>query len=111
MIRAFANPHRFMALSRWLAPACLGVGALLMVWSVWQGLWVVPQDDYQGGDIMRAMFVHVPSAWLAMASYMGLAATSLIWFVWRHELAAGTKTWGGQCMHSMRPLAEPASLR
>ena len=87
MIRAFANPHRFMALSRWLAPACLGVGALLMVWSVWQGLWVVPQDDYQGGDIMRAMFVHVPSAWLAMASYMGLAATSLIWFVWRHELA------------------------
>jgi heme exporter protein C len=76
-----------MALSKWLAPACLGVGALLIAYSVWQGLWVVPQDDYQGGDIMRALFIHVPSAWLAMGSYLGLALASFVWFVWRHELA------------------------
>lgn len=87
MISAFANPHRFMALSRWLAPASLAIGIALIAWSVWQGLWIVPPDDYQGGDIMRAMFIHVPSAWLAMGSYMGLAVTSLVWFVWRHELA------------------------
>ena len=87
MIRAFANPHRFMALSRWLAPLLLVLGAALALWSVWQGLWIVPQDDYQGGDIMRAMFVHVPSAWLAMASYMALAGASFVWFIWRHELA------------------------
>lgn len=87
MISFFANPHRFMALSRWLAPACLAVGVLLIAFSVWQALWVVPQDDYQGGDIMRAMFIHVPSAWLAMGSYLGLALASFVWFVWRHELA------------------------
>jgi heme exporter protein C len=47
----------------------------------------VPKDEYQGGDIMRVMFIHVPAAWLAMASYSALAIASFVWFVWRHELA------------------------
>ena len=47
----------------------------------------MPKDEYQGGDIMRVMFVHVPAAWLAMASYSALAIASFVWFVWRHELA------------------------
>jgi len=87
MLSAFANPHRFLALSNWLAPLFYGVGAAMIAWGLWQGLWVVPKDDYQGGDIMRVMFIHVPAAWLAMASYSGMAAASFIWFIWRHELA------------------------
>ncbi len=87
MWSAFANPHRFLKLSDWLAPLCYGLGALAIGWGLWQGLWVVPPDAYQGGDIMRVMFIHVPAAWLAMASYAGLAIASFIWFIWRHELA------------------------
>ena len=87
MLSAFANPHRFLALSHWLAPLFYVVGAALIAWGLWQGLWVVPKDDYQGGDIMRVMFIHVPAAWLAMASYSAMAAASFIWFIWRHELA------------------------
>jgi len=83
----FANPHKFLRLSDWLAPAFYALGAACILYGLWQGLWVVPKDEYQGGDIMRVMFVHVPAAWLAMASYSALAIASFIWFVWRHELA------------------------
>jgi heme exporter protein C len=83
----FANPHKFLRLSDWLAPLFYALGAACILYGLWQGLWVVPKDEYQGGDIMRVMFVHVPAAWLAMASYSALAVASFVWFVWRHELA------------------------
>ncbi len=82
-----ANPHRFMAFSRLAVPVCYVAGTALFGWSLYQGLWVVPPDDYQGGDIMRGIFVHVPSAWLSMGLYLGLAVSSFVWFIWRHELA------------------------
>ncbi|MEL6258756.1 MAG: cytochrome c biogenesis protein CcsA, partial [Pseudomonadota bacterium] len=86
MISAFANPHRFMALSQWLAPILGGLGVLFVAYSVWQGLWIAPPEQLQG-DSARILFIHVPSAWLSMGAYTGLALCSLIWFVWRHELA------------------------
>lgn len=87
MFSWFANPHRFLKLSDWLAPAFYALAALCILWGLWQGLWVVPKDDYQGGDIMRVMFIHVPAAWLAMGSYLGMAVMSFVWFIWRHEVA------------------------
>jgi heme exporter protein C len=83
----FANPHRFLVLSKTLAPVLYALGGALIVYGLWQGLYVVPADQYQGGDIMRVMFLHIPAAWLAMASYSALAIASFIWFIWRHELA------------------------
>ncbi|HAY05785.1 MAG TPA: heme transporter HemC, partial [Hyphomonas sp.] len=83
----FANPHKFLRLSDWLAPLFYGAGMLCILWGLWQGLWVVPKDEYQGGDIMRVMFIHVPAAWLAMAAYSAMAVASFVWFIWRHELA------------------------
>lgn len=83
----FANPHKFLGLSNWLAPVFYVAGALCIGWGLWQALWIIPKDDYQGGDIMRVMFIHVPAAWLAMASYSALAFASFVWFIWRHELA------------------------
>jgi len=82
-----ANPHRFMQASRYAIPICYLVGTLLFGWSLYQAIWIVPPDAYQGGDIIRGMFVHVPSAWLCMGLYLGLAASSFVWFIWRHELA------------------------
>jgi len=86
MISYLANPHRFMKVSRILAPAFYLLAAGMIAYSVWQGLWVVPPEAVQK-DSARILFIHVPSAWLAMSSYVGMAAASFIWFVWRHELA------------------------
>ncbi len=82
-----ANPHRFMAFSKLAVPVAAIIGLGLFGYSLWQGLYVVPTDEVQGGDIFRAMFIHVPSAWLCMGLYVGLAVSSFVWFIWRHELA------------------------
>jgi len=82
-----ANPHRFMAFSKLAVPITALFGLILFGYSLWQGLYVVPTDEVQGGDIFRAMFIHVPSAWLCMGLYVGLASSSFVWFIWRHELA------------------------
>ncbi len=82
----FANPHRFMAFSKSVTPwFYIGAGALI-AYSIWQALFVVSPEMYQG-DSARIMFIHVPAAWLAMGSYAGMAVASFIWFIWRHELA------------------------
>lgn len=82
-----ANPHRFMAFSKLAVPITALIGVVMFGYSLWQGLYVVPTDEVQGGDIFRAMFIHVPSAWLCMGLYVGLAVSSFVWFIWRHELA------------------------
>lgn len=82
-----ANPHRFMAFSKIAIPIAFALGLILFGYFLWQGLFVVPTDEVQGGDIFRGMFIHVPSAWMCMGLYVGLAVSSFVWFIWRHELA------------------------
>ena len=87
MLSYLANPLRFMRFSRLAVPISFALGALMIGWSLYNGLLVVPPDEKQGGDLMRAMFTHVPSAWLCMGLYAALAGASFVWFIWRHELA------------------------
>jgi len=87
MLSYLANPLRFMRFSRLAVPICFALGAIMIGWSLYNGLLVVPPDEKQGGDLMRAMFTHVPSAWLCMGLYAALAGASFVWFIWRHELA------------------------
>ncbi|MEM1147266.1 MAG: cytochrome c biogenesis protein CcsA [Pseudomonadota bacterium] len=87
MLSYLANPLRFMRFSRVAVPISFALGVLMIGWSLYNGLFVVPPDEAQGGDLMRAMFTHVPSAWLCMGLYAALAGASFVWFIWRHELA------------------------
>ena len=43
--------------------------------------------DYQQGETVRIMFIHVPAAWLAMFGYMLIAVAALGTLIWRHPLA------------------------
>lgn len=85
MIQALVNPQRFMALSRWLAPALGVLAAVLGAAGLW--LTFAAPEDYQHGDTIRIMFVHVPAAWLSMFVYACLAGSSFIALVWRTALA------------------------
>ncbi len=49
-------------------------------------LFVVPRD-YQQGDTVRMMYIHVPAAWVAMMAYGAMAAASIFSLVNRHPLA------------------------
>ena len=85
-LHRFANPGRFLRLSArilpWLTVPALALTAAGFVW----GLFFV-QPDWQQGDAMRIMYVHVPAAWMASAGYLTLAICSVLSLVWRHPLA------------------------
>jgi heme exporter protein C len=85
MISGFANPQRFLGLSKWLLPLTIvlavGVSAIGVVWSM---LYAPP--DYQQGETARIMFIHVPSAWIAVGAYTGMAIGSISYLVWGHAL-------------------------
>ena len=86
MFNYLANPERFMRFSKIAAPILGALGfALLIVGSIWSLLYA--PADYQQSETARIMFVHVPSAWASSAAYMVMAVASLIFLVWRHNLA------------------------
>lgn len=75
-----------MTMSGILLPWLIGAAALLMgVGFVW-GLVFAP-PDYQQGDTVRIMFVHVPAAWSSLLCYSLIAGASVISLIWRHALA------------------------
>lgn len=81
-----ANPARFMALSGALLPWLMGLAAVVLAWGLWLAFAGSP-PDYQQGETVRIMYVHVPSAWLAMGGYLLVAISSFGLLVFRHPLA------------------------
>ncbi|MBV9841148.1 MAG: cytochrome c biogenesis protein CcsA [Sphingomonadaceae bacterium] len=82
----FANPGRFLSIAKPLTPWLGWSGAGLIAVALTGGLLVTP-PDYLQGETVRIMYIHVPSAWLGMAGWMGIAVASLMQLVWRHPLA------------------------
>jgi heme exporter protein C len=81
-----ANPTRFMALSGQMMPWLAGAAALLLAAGLYMG-WFLAPADYQQGETVRIMFLHVPAAWLGVFFYLVMAASALGTLVWRHPLA------------------------
>lgn len=81
-----ANPTRFMALSGTLLPWITAAAAAVIVYGLYLSFFVAP-PDYQQGETVRIMFIHVPSAWLAMMAYAIIAMSSFGLLVFRHPLA------------------------
>lgn len=81
-----ANPTRFMELSGRLLPWISIVAAASVGYGLYLSFFVAPAD-YLHGEIARIMFVHVPSAWLAMACYALIAVSAFGLLVFRHPLA------------------------
>jgi heme exporter protein C len=82
----FANPTRFHRLSGQLTrPVGWAALSFMAVGFGWGFLLSPP--DYQQHDTVRIMYLHVPSAWMAMFVYVFVALMSLLYLVWRHALA------------------------
>ncbi|MBI3507044.1 MAG: heme ABC transporter permease [Proteobacteria bacterium] len=82
----YASPANFKRLSDRLLPWAAGGAALFLGLGLWNALFVSPAD-YQQGETVRIMYVHVPSAWMAMFVYANLAIAGAATLVWRHPLA------------------------
>lgn len=85
MISGFANPQRFLGLSNWLLPITSVLAVLVTAIGVVWSLLYAPAD-YQQGETARIMYIHVPSAWIAVGAYTGMAIGSVSYLVWGHAL-------------------------
>jgi heme exporter protein C len=81
-----ANPSFFMRLTDRVLPWLAGATISLMAIGLYLSFFTAPAD-YQQGETVRIMFIHVPSAWLAMFCYMVIAISSIGSLIWRHPLA------------------------
>ena len=87
MFDFFANPTRFARIARallpWLKLICLTAFGFGLYWGL-----VTSPADYQQGDTVRIMYIHVPVAWLASSSYFLL----LRFHVWPRPLYTNVLT-------------------
>ena len=82
----FANPSNFLRLAAVLVPAGAVLSALTLTLGLYLAFFVAPAD-YQQGQTVRIMYVHVPAAWLAMFCWGTMTLAALGSLVWRHPLA------------------------
>ncbi|MBB45252.1 MAG: heme transporter HemC [Rhodospirillaceae bacterium] len=82
----FANPARFMRIAEPILP-WTSVGALAAILlALYFGIFDSPAD-YQQGETVRIMYVHVPAAWMALFAYTLMALASGSFLIWKHPLA------------------------
>jgi heme exporter protein C len=81
-----ANPTRFMQLSARVLPWVVTATAILLTYGLYLAFFASPAD-YQQGETVRIMYIHVPCAWLSMMIYGIIAISSFGLLVFRHPLA------------------------
>ena len=82
----FANPTRFNRISSAVLPWVAWLTGGLFAVGLYMSFFTAPAD-YQQGDTVRIMFVHVPAAWMALFCYTFLAVASAVALIWKHPLA------------------------
>jgi heme exporter protein C len=85
-MHSLASPARFLRLADRLMPWLTAMTAGLLAFGLAQAL-VFSPADYQQGDTVRIMYVHVPSAWLSLMIYTVMAVASASFLIWKHTLA------------------------
>jgi len=86
MLSALANPKRFMEFSAPALPWLWGAVGCAFAVGVYLALIASP-PDYQQGETVRIMYVHVPAAWMALFVYTFMAAASLTGWILGHRVA------------------------
>ncbi len=82
----YANPVKFMRTSGAALPWVVAAAAICLPAGLIWG-WMTP-EDYKQGATVKIMFLHVPSAMLAINIWVMMLAASLIWLVRRHHVSA-----------------------
>ncbi|WP_435171438.1 heme ABC transporter permease [Falsirhodobacter sp. 1013] len=83
----YANPRKFMQVSGRFLPWVAGMATLCLVVGLIWGFFFTP-DDYRQGATVKIIFLHVPSALVAINGWMVMLVASLIWLIRRHHVSA-----------------------
>lgn len=82
----FANPARFLRISALVLPWSAVLSAGLLAAGFYFALFASP-PDYQQGETVRIMYIHVPAAWMSLFVYSNMALASAVALIWKHPLA------------------------
>ncbi len=82
----FANPARFNRIADAISPFLFGATVVLFGLGIYYALFNSPAD-YQQGETVRIMYVHVPASYMATTAYAFMALASAVFLIWKHPLA------------------------
>lgn len=85
-LHRFASPAEFLRLTKWVRPIATAIAVLAGGAGLYLGLFASPAD-YQQGEAVRIMYIHVPAAWMGSVVYGFMALMSAIFLIWKHNLA------------------------
>ena len=83
----YANPKKFLRTSEAVLPYLWGLAALCLVVGLVWGFFFTP-DDYRQGSTVKIIYLHVPSALMAINAWLMMLVASLIWLIRRHHVSA-----------------------
>lgn len=83
----FAATPVFYPLAGRLLPWFTAAAIVLTIAGLYVGFGIAP-TDFQQGEVYRIIFIHVPSAWMAMFIYLVMAGYAVVTLVWRSKLSA-----------------------
>lgn len=87
MFGQLASPPKFHAVASWLWFWLLLAGVLLLGFGLYTGLFLAPVDVQQG-EVYRAIYVHVPAAWMSMFLYLVACTYAMLNWVYRSDVSA-----------------------
>ncbi|MEO0654028.1 MAG: heme ABC transporter permease [Pseudomonadota bacterium] len=83
----YANPRKFMAVTDKAMPWLFtSAGLALAIGLIW-GFFFTP-DDFRQGSTVKIIYLHVPSAMMAINAWAMMLVASLVWIVRRHHVSA-----------------------
>ncbi len=83
----YANPRKFMQTSGVILPWFVALSAIFLgVGLIW-GFYFTPKAINFGSSV-KILYVHVPSAFLAINAWIMMLVTSLVWLIRRHHVSA-----------------------
>jgi heme exporter protein C len=85
-MQVFANPNLFLRIARVFLPWGWSLTAACFAAGLYMAL-VASPADYQQGETVRIMYVHVPAAWMGLFVYVLMALASALALIFRHPLA------------------------
>ncbi len=82
----FANPNNFLRITNKVFPLFMILTIITLSTGIVWGLFFTP-EDYRQGSSVKIIYIHVPTAFLAINIYFMMFVTSIIWLIRRHHVS------------------------
>ncbi len=86
-IWSYANPRKFLQTTAPLVPWMFGLAAIVLAVGLFWGFFLTPEAERFGSSV-KIIYLHVPSALMAINAWLMMLVASLIWLIRRHHVSA-----------------------